>query len=425
MLRTTVPAVLLLAITTAATPARADSQQLWAHTYPGQGACGLAAVSTAIDTQSGAVFAAYHDFECGPNAPLLVGYTAVGTRKWAVENTSHDDVPAGVTVDPATHTVLMASTRNGSTMLIQAFDPGDGHELWGKGLVAGGSASFHTVGVAVDGHGRAVVTGTNDDLGISVAGFQVTNGTTLWHVHYDGQNHLGASAVGIGIDPSLNRAYVVGTAFNPHGEENLATVAYSTASGNVAWAKEESAFSARPTGVAVDPGNHRVYSLTGDLSTAGAHTYAYSRTGARQWSKAFTGTGGFLPYEVAVDTGNHQIYIAGDDGDNFDTTLVAYTATGTQRWSDTDLAADQARPQGLAADAADHRVYVTSTVGPSTTHIVTFADTAAGARQWHTSHVAAHTSAAAGALAVDSTRTQVYVAGNQATASALAIAYHG
>ncbi len=263
----TICGVLLLAYVGGLGPAAAGAQQVWMHTYPGVGACGLEAVSTAVDPGTGAVYAAYHDFECGPNAGLLVAYTSTGTKKWAVENTSFDDLPVGVAVDPATHTVLLASTRNDSEMLVQAFNT-DGHKLWGKALLAGGSDNFDTIGLVVDAQGRVVVSGTVTHAGVpsfSTAAFKVATGATVWHVHYNGGESLGATAVGIAVDPGLNRAYIVGTAFRGDGE-NLVTVAYGTATGNVAWTKEVSVgtdgANAVPTGIAVDSGNHQVYSLT-------------------------------------------------------------------------------------------------------------------------------------------------------------------
>ena len=409
----------VVALLVPAGTARADAQQVWKKTYPGVGNCGLEAVSTAVDTSSGTVYAAYHDFECGPDAPLLVAYSSGGSRKWAVENTSSDDAPAGVAVDPASHTVLLASTRNDSELLIQAFDT-SGHKLWGKALVAGGSDNFHTNGLGVDAHGRVVVSGTKTHSGVdtfTTAAFKVSDGSTLWDVHFDGVEALGATAVAIAVDPGQNRAYIVGNAFTGDSE-NLVTIAYGTATGHVAWTKEVEiarGANAVPTGIAVDPANHQVYSLTGSTSAAETDTYAYASTGAFQWKRTFTGSG-VLPEVIAVDKGDHQIYVAATGGPNFRTTLVAYSAAGVQQWTDNDPTADQAFPEDLVADPANGRVYVTSrvTATDSTTHIVTFADSATGTRAWHqVVNATGGQSIEPGALAVDPGRSQLYVTGDE------------
>lgn len=412
----------VVAMSAISAPAWAGPQQLWAKTYATSGQCGLTAKSSAVDPSNGNEYAAFEDFACGVRGNLVVAYTHTGTRKWAVEDESHDDNPAGLAVDAATHRVIVASTRNGNEMLAQAFDPSTGRVLWSRGIVASGDASFETTGVVIDAHGRVIVTGTVTRNGVpefSTRAFSVAHGTVLWNFHFAGVEGMGATATGIGVDASENRVYVGGTDFDGHGNR-LVTVAYSSASGHAAWTTEDPTVNTTSITVGVDAGNHQVYAVSYDGSGNNG-VRAYSDAGALQWFRAIT-TGGFGTHDVAVDAKNHQLYLAGPAGANFRTEIIAYSAAGTRLWADTDTSADQSFTTGVVADTTNHRVYVTSTVGPTApTSVVTFADSATGTRAWHEIYSASGTTSGAGAICVDEGRAQVYVAGYQADTSQYAL----
>jgi hypothetical protein len=406
-------------------PAFAGSgDQVWLKHFAGQDSCGEEARSMAVDSGSGTAYSLTRDGQCLLSQADLIAYSPSGSRKWAVNSGQWTDRPVQVAVDPDSHDVIVAGTRDQS-LLVQAWSSA-GTKLWGRTYGVKNS-EIDVDGLVVDGHNRVfvgatvTVNGSGNTADFLTSAYKVSTGATLWHVRYDGTPHLSDTAVGIAIDPAKSELYVNGRSLNGERDQ-LVTIAYNSTTGAKKWGKRATEDTEdNVIGLAVDTTNHQVYSLTEPQNDAEIDLHAYHSTGSTAFHTTF-GTG-LLPEYIAVDPTNDSVYVGGWESTGGSTSqgvVVAFSASGAERWATLDTKGTSETADGLAVDTANHRVYLVLTDEISQQdHAVTLGVTSSGGQAWRAtrSSPSADSGVDMGAVTADATRGQVYVCGEEIPAS--------
>jgi hypothetical protein len=281
--------------------------------------------------------------------------------------------------------------------------------------------------ITTDGHGHVIVAGTLDTFGdpqyLTLA-YKVSDGTLAWASKYNGSAVGSNSAAAVAADPGNSQIYVTGVSFGLNFNE-LTTIAYAAATGTQLWVKHDTGNHDIAKSVVVDTTNHNVYAVAEtEASPEEFNTFAYSATGTQLWNKIYVSPVGnnAVPDRATVDPGNGQVYVVGGQRtptNTEQTILVAYSSAGTQLWTHIEHAGNDDIAWGIAVDSANHNVYIAADKNDSSggqQEFVTFADNALGQRVWQVSHQStANPVGVSGpeAIAVDSTRAQVYVTGGQ------------
>lgn len=256
---------------------------------------------------------------------------------------SSDNV-AGVAVDNTGNVYVTggsAVSGMGEDFATVKYAP-DGTELWVRrfhGPETGGGAS----GVAVDGAGNVVVTGTS--VGTGTAADIVTikytrDGTELWVARFDGIGQSDDRAVALAVDSGGN-VYVVGSSRSAGASSDYVTVKYDP-SGNQVWATRYDgsdqldewpvALALTPDGGVAVTGTSRRgpvgygYPLRSELATV-----KYEANGTQSWLARYRSVDALQPEvkSLAVD-GSGNIVIAGAVCGNCDFLAVKYDAAGNE-----------------------------------------------------------------------------------------------
>jgi hypothetical protein len=419
-------------------PALASNQRLWLHTFTGGSNFPLAK-AVAVDPGNGNVYA-FNEIDCCLlSSADTVAYRSDGTKLWTVNSGDpvHDE-PSAITVDLATHDVLVTGRRS-KGMFTEAYSS-SGTLLWTTVRKVTGY-ELAPVGIVSDGHGRAVVeaqsrgdsSGTVNFLTIA---YQISTGSRLWLSRY-GASNSDDPAVGIAADPAKRQVYVVGSSMGTNYQE-LVTIGYDSDTGAQAWLARDTGGNETPVGIAVDTSSHHVFAVSDTaVDVLQWDTFAYSATGSPLWHSTYQNPDGFnaSPQAVATDSGNGQVYVAGERRTSTSGTLnvlVGYSSSGAQLWAQTydDGAASFTR--ALATDTSNHRIYISGerTNSSGETITMTRGVTSTGSSAWSATVTSPVTNGVAdpAALAVDGGRAQVYLTGTESNAdggaTVFTAAYH-
>lgn len=410
---------LVAVLSSVASAAAAPTRQVWQAAYSGADCEGSTGADTAVDSDSGVVYALVQDGQC-PGYTVredLVAYSANGQQLWSANSGGESDFPGQVAVDPATHDVLVAGMRGvnniDTELLIQAWSS-SGHKLWGRGYSISNS-SITVNSLVVDASGRAFVgatvlsnRGKSDWL---TSGYLVSSGATLWHTRYDDPAHGYDVAYGLAVDVAESHVYVTGIGTHS-GKIQETTAAYTAGTGSQLW---ESHASEDPDDnsylhVAADPVSHDVYALSyPDSDTHDIEIHAYTDTGAIAWHTTW-GTD-ITPEDIAVDPKTGQIDVAGQTDTS--AVLVAFSSTGAELWATSTTLGTSPSVRDLTLNPTNHRAYLTAQQ-TTTAHrriVTTLGYTAAGAHAWRATHTSpiANEASQPFAITVDGMRKQVYV----------------
>jgi hypothetical protein len=398
----------------------ATGRQAWAATYGGSNCGGSVAGSTAVDPDSGVVYALSQDGQClgGPTRSDLTAYSATGDQLWTVNSGGTADYAVQVAVDPTSHDVLAAEMRSvndvDAALLLQAWSS-SGHKLWGR-TYGISNTTIEVNGLVVDDNGRAFVGATSlSNRGQSdfvTSGYLVSSGATLWHTRYDDPAHDYDQALALAVDSSDQHLYVTGVT-TQSGDYEETTIAYAPGNGGQLWLAHasEDTDDNEPMHVVIDPTSHDVYALSlPDDRTPEIDIHAYTPSGALAWRT--NSDVGVTPTGIVEDPHNGQIDIAGRTDTSV--VLVAFSKTGARRWSKTVPLGPSPVVRAPALDPVNHRTYLTA---EETTNVdslmVTLAYTSTGVQAWRAVHRSpiAHTDAVPFAITVDAARKHTYVIG--------------
>jgi hypothetical protein len=265
-----------------------------------------------------------------------------------------------------------------------------------------GSGNFHDEATAIvvdQTSGRFYATGFSTGNGNTYSDFTTiaysNSGTQLWMNRYDPGFNRHDVALALAVDQSNGNIYVTGTSEDNSGQEDIATVAYSSAGARLWTNRYDGPFFGEnsPAAIAVNRSNGNVY-VAGYAATTAYGIYdmvtlAYSSSGTPLWTNLFdydpspSYDGLDFARALAVDENNGHVYVAG----RFDHAsigvrlmgVLAYSSGGSLIWSNSYRAADDSGGQATAvAVDAGGNVYVTGYSGTNHTDYVTLVYSSAG-----------------------------------------------
>lgn len=359
---------------------------------------------------------------------VLAYDTAGGSRLWqtALPRLSSYDAPRSAVFSPDGQRVFVTGEQyvignpivvpHNSVLTTAAYNADNGELLWRTPLDVGPATdNGRTVEVSPDG-ATVLMTGVTDgggtDLDFVTVAYDAATGEVRWQRTYSGVAKTGGtdSPFDAVVDPQGQLFFVTGWSDGTADYDmDYATVAYSIATGAVAWAArwdgagvelpdEAFAIGAAPDGSAV-----YVTGLTvgesGATRTYDFGTVAYSRTGDQLWSANYGGPGGSGfngATDLAVSPDGNRVFVAGQVANatatrDSDIGTVAYDPTsGAQVWAQDENVPNSDGEFGLSvSSAADGQsAYVTGVSSSSTASTglgdqVTVGYAAAdGAREW-------------------------------------------
>ena len=216
-------------------------------------------------------------------------------------------------------------TNNGYDYATVAYNAATGAQRWVKryNSAAGGNRGANSVAVSPSG---TMVFVTGSSLGSSggydyaTVAYNAATGAQRWVKRYHGSASEDDEAYSVAVSPSGKAVFVTGSSEGtPAGTYEYATVAYNAATGAQLWAKRYSSPGNVGEGysVAVSPNGSRVYVsgsswefVDGDLELA---TVAYSAaTGAQLWAKRYGSPGGGgAGVSVAVSRTAGTVFVTG------------------------------------------------------------------------------------------------------------------
>ena len=170
-------------------------------------------------------------------------------------------------------------------------------------------------------------------------------GARLWVARYSGAGNGEDEGLSVAVSPGGARVFVTGISWGGTSGYDLATVAYSAATGARLWAQR---YNGPGNGndyggsVAVSPDGTRVFVTVPSPGVGTGQDYAtvaYSAvTGARLWVQRYNGPANRDDYagSVAVSPGGTRVFVTGTSqgtGSGQDYATVAYSAaTGARLW---------------------------------------------------------------------------------------------
>jgi hypothetical protein len=163
--------------------------------------------------------------------------------------------------------------------------------------------------------------------------YRASDGTQLWVARYNGPASQDDDAYAMSVARDSTAVLVTGISWENDNAGSMTTVAYRASDGAQLWVKSWGARGGYYYGTKiVSPGGNRVF-VTGHVQskaiTAEYGTVAYNATtGARLWSRRYTGFGGT---SIAVSPDLTKVYVTGTS--HYDFTTLAYSArTGARLW---------------------------------------------------------------------------------------------
>jgi hypothetical protein len=322
---------------------------------------------------------------------FVAKYTATGTHVWSKGFGSvANDVANGVAVDHSGNVVVVGTVQGdvdfgngqvtsgggGNDAFVAKYAAATGQVLWARHIAGSGNEVGY--GVAVDGNGDVVVTGTFDqqaDFGggvlssaglsdIFVAKYAGSDGHYLWARRFGGPNS--DAGVALAVD-STGNVTVTGSfqgsvdfgggPLSSVGGRDIFVAQYAGSDGRHLWSKRFGGTSDDyGYGVAIDGQNHvtvigsfqgQVDFGGGALSSAGqADIFVVQFTGAggHRWSKRFGDTSADYGYSVTVDSLGYVTVTGGFIGTvdfgsgpltsvGYDIFVAQFTGDGVSVWA--------------------------------------------------------------------------------------------
>ena len=324
-----------------------------------------------------------------------------------------------------------------------AYSAAAGGQLWASRYSGAGDHADIAHSVAVSpGGSRVFVTGESHGRGTgedyATLAYSAATGRQLWVSRYNGPANKFDAASAVAVSPAGTRVYVTGTSPGRGTNRDLATAAYSAATGRQLWVNRYTSPFTSPgldfaaaAAVAVSPAGTTVF-VTAESSAGSSGriyvTVAYSAaTGRRLWVSRYHGprrTPNEAPASLAVSPGGTRVFVTGYSLGRLssgDYATVAYSAaTGKQLWVSryNGPANRYDAASSVAVSPRGGRVYVTGTSRRLTlrTADATIAYSAATGKQLWVSRYngPADGSSGASAVAVSPAGTTVYVTGGTA-----------
>lgn len=350
--------------------------RLWLARYNGTGA-GYA-TSVVASPDGARVFVA--------GAATVAYAAATGAQLWAVPTGPSPYAPWSAAVSPDGSKVFVAGgsrDANGRLRYVTvAFDSATGARLW-KAVYHGPGARDdrpHAIAVSPDGS-MVFVTGQSSNStnptalsnAYATVAYAAADGTPLWVARYSAGTDAAANAVA--TSPDGSRVYVTGASAGPAGRYSYATIAYSAATGSVAWVERYSQDrrNAAASSIAVSPDGSALYVTGAARTSQGGQkitTVAYGTSGgSTRWVAQSSGPSGATAMAISKD--GTELAVTGQGKTNTGyyayATLAYRTATGAQLWT-----RHYAGPNGFGLGVAvamspdGSKVFVTGYVGTGT-----------------------------------------------------------
>ena len=237
------------------------------------------------------------------------------------------------------------SRRRGYDIVTTAFAAGTGTRLWTR-LYDGPHGEFDAArGIDIDGGGqRLFVAGTSNNDYLTIA-YRAVDGKQLWTHRFD--DGVKDDATDIGASPSGNQVFVTGTS-GPGIGTDYATVGYRADDGAELWRRSfgSAAHGDQAWALAVGPSGTRLYvtgQSTGSTTEQDIATIAYrSTTGETAWKVRYDGPASLKDRGkgIAVEPDGSTVFVAGSSEhatDQYDKVTIALASdTGTENWSTRD-----------------------------------------------------------------------------------------
>jgi TolB-like protein len=310
---------------------------------------------------------------------------STGVRLWLQRyNGSGNAMDEGlaVTVSPDGSAVFVTGSSAGSTSddyVTLAYEASTGAPLWSKRYngPAGGDDLANSLGVSADGT-KVFVTGwsftsTTNASDYATVAYDASTGAKLWVGRYNGPGNGYDHALALGVSPDGAAVFVTGSSPGSTGNQDYATAAFDASTGAPLWvARYDDPGHGDDIGhdVAVSPDSSALYVTGASHGMSGGKDYATiaydAVTGAPQWVRRYTGTGGSdVATSAEVSRDGSALFITGGSvgaTSGTDYATVAYdTAIGsvlwTRRYDGPGNAFDRAAWVAVSSDTSD--VFIT------------------------------------------------------------------
>jgi sugar lactone lactonase YvrE len=369
-------------------------------------------------------------------------HSATGAQLWASRYTAAGrsiDAPFAIGISPDGSTVYVTgeSAPGGSTFdyATVAYDAKTGAQKWVR-RYGGPNNSFDVAkSLAVSPDGRTVyVTGYSGAQGrydyVTIA-YNALTGAQRWLSRYNGRAGGNDQGRAVAVSPDGRTVYVTGRSQGRQSRYDIATIAYSAATGAPKWVGRFNGpanLDDFGTGLAVAPGGRAAY-VTGGVGAPGRQlgfvTIAYkSSSGKALWTSRTKGWSiiNDVGSSVGVTPDGRTVVVANYTAGTTTRTAYATTAynasTGTARWSRRyagPAGNNDNLPAALGISPDGSTAYVTGTSDSLTSgrdYATVAYRTATGARLWVSRFTGpGNASDEANALAVNPTGKAVYVTG--------------
>ncbi|RJP78523.1 MAG: T9SS C-terminal target domain-containing protein [Candidatus Zixiibacteriota bacterium] len=361
------PLPALCALLCCAVPAAAQVWQSWEAAYNGSPSGSDLAYSVAVDPQGNVLVTGESDGPGSLSDIVTLKYDPAGFLLWEARYdgpAQGEDRGLAVAADSGGNvyvTGTSAAPGTGLDFVTLKYSPA-GTLLWHARYDGPAGGTDRAAGLAVDDSG-VVVCGESQGLGTGYD-FAVIRyaegGTVRWVQRYDGPAHGDDYPAGLALDGS-GRAYVTGASPGAGTGGDWATLAFDE-QGLPRWtARFNSAadFYEEPAGLAVDSAGWAV--VTGYSEGFGTRqdfvTIRYDADGQQQWLAHYDGPGSAddIPTGVAYDPYGNVIVTGRtwDETNLYDFTAVKYTPQGQQVWlTRQDGPGGYDSPNAMALDAA-------------------------------------------------------------------------
>jgi hypothetical protein len=272
---------------------------------------------------------------------VTVKYSGEGVQLWSTGYWGGDSEAYFVAVD-SNDNVFVTGYSSGGYLTIKY--SGAGVQLWTKSF-SGGSGGSYVGGIAVDGSGNVVVTGTTAGTNASPYHYDFATikysgaGVALWTNRYDGPGNGNDQASGVAVDSNGN-VFVTGSSPGIGSSKDFATIKYSGA-GVALWTNRYNGPGNGDDGAAdvkVDT-NGNVFVTGASEGSGSGHDYAtikYSGAGVPLWTNRYNGPANSDDYAdgAAVDgSGNVVVTGSSHNGTNYDFVTIEYSGAGAALWT--------------------------------------------------------------------------------------------